>query len=316
MQASSLSSTPRPLTSSLDEVYIQLRASFLASGKGRPPMLPKVAVNNKLIFQINLIREESGSTYTHACKLLKKLLPDLLIGYVQLKDSVQRLTLQFAKSPCDSVTSSLFLLEPYDTDFVCQALADVGLNKRSLLAPAKDFNVPPAAFITNEVIVRIEAFKNVNSCSIQKSFFMTDWITKLTNIAQEPAKKHLKAVLKQYEQLRKRQSRNPDAYRNFLKAQFCLEPSVPDSTPASSSTESNPSQDQMSNAEAPARSLHTQPEPRVTLFSTCTQTESLVSKTCSSHTDEIKELKKYADLLKEVKQLRLDNECLKKKTLL
>ena len=59
-----------------DEQYSALKAALAHRGKGRPPSAPQVELNNKLLVQLSILKEEEDKTWAEIENLLIRLFPN------------------------------------------------------------------------------------------------------------------------------------------------------------------------------------------------------------------------------------------------
>ncbi|GFR61946.1 hypothetical protein ElyMa_000117500 [Elysia marginata] len=125
-----------------------LRATLLATGKGRRPSLPPLVVNNKLLYQLHLLREEAKAPAAQVQIWFQKLFPGSAFPADRFCRHMDRVAENF--SSLKPGEEPAFLLTRVDFDFLSAAL-DVHNVTRLL-----DKTSFKACTLTNELVLDLQ----------------------------------------------------------------------------------------------------------------------------------------------------------------
>ncbi|KAK3739666.1 hypothetical protein RRG08_053521 [Elysia crispata] len=147
-----------------DDVFMSLADHFLRQNRGRRPNLPHIAtLTNGLLLQLNLLKEQEDCSYRERKAWLEKLFPDT--ASVTLTESRIAHRISTLQEKCRQMPElESILAEKFSFHTLTPPLSRIGLN-RLHLTDVKPFTFTDSVLITNEVIIELDKFKNLERLS-------------------------------------------------------------------------------------------------------------------------------------------------------
>lgn len=110
-----------------DDQMQALCSTLLATGRGRRPSLPTLAMDNKLLYQLHLLRKEGNYNRKTVEKWFKKLFPDVAYPAERVGRQIDRIVEKVHSLTGDDQT--LYLSQTVKFNFISEALQEKGVDR-------------------------------------------------------------------------------------------------------------------------------------------------------------------------------------------